>query len=154
MISFSLGRSPVNALRHYDEVGLLPPALVDTGTGYRHYRSGQLREAGIICALRGIDLPIDAIRRVLDDPSDGTAHAVLAEHRDRLAERAHDIERMSTATNRYLENGLIMPETTPRACQVTINATDLPATVKSSTRPPSAPYVAHKPNGRRAERPT
>jgi predicted enzyme related to lactoylglutathione lyase len=23
-----------------------------------------------------------------------------------------------------------MPETTPRACQVTINATDLPATVK------------------------
>ena len=38
----------VKALRHYDEVGLLRPAAVDPGTGYRSYarlRSGARRRS-------------------------------------------------------------------------------------------------------------
>jgi DNA-binding transcriptional MerR regulator len=134
----------INALRHYDELGLLPPAYVDPDTGYRRYHSAQLRRARLICALRGIDLPIEEVRRVLDDPGtepstepgDGgrnsdTVTTVLAEHRDRLAQRARAIGRMADITNRYLENGLIMTDTTsPRISQVTINATDLGETVK------------------------
>ncbi|HSZ43046.1 MAG TPA: VOC family protein [Trebonia sp.] len=123
----------INALRHYDEVGLLPPAYVDPDTGYRRYRSAQLKRAGLICALRGIDLPVEEIRRVLEAPDDNgsTAKAVLTGHRDRLAERARAIGHMTEITERYLENGLTMPDTaTPRISQVTINATDLGQTVK------------------------
>jgi DNA-binding transcriptional MerR regulator len=55
----------INALRHYDELGLLQPALVDPNTGYRRYRPGQVRPARMICALRGVDMPIDAVRQAL-----------------------------------------------------------------------------------------
>jgi len=48
------------ALRHYDEVGLLTPALVDARSGYRRYQLEQVRVARMIGALRAIDVPIDA----------------------------------------------------------------------------------------------
>jgi len=33
------------ALRHYDATGLLPPAFVDPGTGYRRYSEDQVEAA-------------------------------------------------------------------------------------------------------------
>jgi MerR HTH family regulatory protein len=45
----------INALRHYDDLGLLQPAFVDPHTGYRRYRPEQVREARMICALRRVD---------------------------------------------------------------------------------------------------
>ncbi len=33
----------IGALRHYDEMGLLPPAAVSPETGYRSYRRDQAR---------------------------------------------------------------------------------------------------------------
>ena len=38
-----LGTVSVRTLRHYDEIGLLPPAKVDPDTGYRGYSAAQLR---------------------------------------------------------------------------------------------------------------
>ena len=55
----------VHALRHYDDVGLLAPAEVEAGSGYRRYRAGQIQHARLIRALRWIDLPIEQIRQVL-----------------------------------------------------------------------------------------
>jgi DNA-binding transcriptional MerR regulator len=52
----------INALRHYDELGLLRPAVVAPHSGYRRYQRGQVRQAWLICALRRVDLPIDATR--------------------------------------------------------------------------------------------
>jgi DNA-binding transcriptional MerR regulator len=71
----------INALRHYDEVGLLRPASVDPVTGYRRYQPGQVRQAKMICALRHVDLPIDAVREVLSDLADGALRPVLLRHR-------------------------------------------------------------------------
>jgi len=47
----------IHALRHYDDVGLLTPAEVDAASGYRRYRSSQIRSARLIQSLRWIDLP-------------------------------------------------------------------------------------------------
>ncbi|WP_408612376.1 MerR family DNA-binding transcriptional regulator [Glycomyces niveus] len=44
------------ALRHYDEVGLLLPAPVDPGTGYRRYRLDQAPQATLIRHLRSVDV--------------------------------------------------------------------------------------------------
>src|SRR5215467_14187137 len=53
------------ALRHYDAVGLLTPAFVEPDTGYRRYRADQLEAALLIRKLRGLDLPIAEVRRLL-----------------------------------------------------------------------------------------
>jgi DNA-binding transcriptional MerR regulator len=56
------------ALRHYDSIGLLTPARVDPDTGYRGYAEEQLDRAHIIRRLRDLELPLEDIRAVLDDP--------------------------------------------------------------------------------------
>jgi DNA-binding transcriptional MerR regulator len=62
----------INALRHYDELGLLRPAVVDPATGYRRYRPEQIRQARLIGALRRVDVPLDAVRAALDNPGGGS----------------------------------------------------------------------------------
>jgi DNA-binding transcriptional MerR regulator len=91
----------VSSLRHYDEMGILPPAEVDARTGYRRYRRDQLDRARRVRALRAVDLPLDDVRAVVD-ADDGDGRAVLAAHRDRLTERLSGLVR---ELDRYLEEG-------------------------------------------------
>ena len=81
----------VTALRHYDDVGLLPPAHVDPATGYRWYAAGQALRAGVIRRLRAVDLPLDEVAAVVDALGDpDRVRALLAVHEQRLAGRAAD----------------------------------------------------------------
>lgn len=41
-------RLPVSTLRYYDRIGLLTPAVVDPGSGYRRYTADQLPSAALI----------------------------------------------------------------------------------------------------------
>ena len=61
-----LGAVSVRALRHYDEIGLLPPAEVDPVTGYRSYSAKQLRQLNRIVALKDLGLTLGQIRKLLD----------------------------------------------------------------------------------------
>lgn len=54
------------ALRRYDKVGLLPPAAVDSESGYRFYDPEQLAHAWLIAQLRRIGMPLAEIRTVCD----------------------------------------------------------------------------------------
>jgi DNA-binding transcriptional MerR regulator len=54
-----------NALRLYDELGLLPPARVDASSGYRLYAEAQLERARLIAALRQLQVPLPGIRAIL-----------------------------------------------------------------------------------------
>jgi DNA-binding transcriptional MerR regulator len=74
----------VGTLRHYDEVGLLPPASVDPASGYRRYCRDQAGRAKTIAMLRGGDLPIEEIRQVIDDQAGDVTRDVLTRHRRRL----------------------------------------------------------------------
>lgn len=67
-----------SALRHYDECGLLVPAEVDTGTGYRYYTPDLADRARLIVGMREAGVPIETMRVVLDSPA-GEARAALAE---------------------------------------------------------------------------
>jgi hypothetical protein len=60
-----LCRLGVKQLRHYDEVGLLPPARIDAFTGYRYYSRHQVRDAVAIALLRSLDVPLPTIAQVL-----------------------------------------------------------------------------------------
>jgi DNA-binding transcriptional MerR regulator len=59
----SLTGLSAHALRHYDDVALLNPAVVDEQSRYRRYRRDQAGQARLISALRWMDLPIEEIRR-------------------------------------------------------------------------------------------
>jgi DNA-binding transcriptional MerR regulator len=72
------------ALRHYDAIGLLPPADVD-GSGYRRYGPEQVQRARQIRVLRELELPLDDIGRIVAD-ADALA-TVVAAHRTRVHAR-------------------------------------------------------------------
>ena len=83
----------VKALRHYDEIGLLPPAAVDPVTRHRRYAPAQLDRARRIRRLRALDLPLAEVRAVLAAPDGGRA---------RLAAYRRDVQARVTRDQRIL----------------------------------------------------
>ncbi len=57
-------------LRTYAAEGLLAPAAVDPGSGYRYYSPGQLADAKVIDALRQAGVPLADIRAFMRLPSE------------------------------------------------------------------------------------
>jgi DNA-binding transcriptional MerR regulator len=64
------------ALRIYDRIGLLRPALIDDTNGYRRYSVAQVRVGQLIGLLRSAELPLSDIAAVLDDLGCGVDVAV------------------------------------------------------------------------------
>lgn len=60
-----LSRLSAKALRRYDELGLLRPALVDPVNGYRYYDPVQAEGARLVAWLRRIGMPLSRIGRVV-----------------------------------------------------------------------------------------
>lgn len=61
------GRVSVRMLRHYDALGLLRPARVDPGTGYRHYEAAQLDRLNRIVALKDLGFTLEQVASLLDE---------------------------------------------------------------------------------------
>src|SRR5688500_7218887 len=74
----------VKALRHYHDVGLLEPALIDESPGYRRYSSGQVPVAQAIRRFRDLDMPIDEVRRVLQASDETTRNRTILTHLERM----------------------------------------------------------------------
>ena len=55
----------IKALRLYDRLGLLRPAIVDGRNGYRGYDESQLFTARLIVLLRSLDMPLHEVARVV-----------------------------------------------------------------------------------------
>jgi serine/threonine protein phosphatase PrpC len=81
------GVSP-KRLRNYAAAGLLVPAAVDSGSGYRYYSPRQVREAELIDSLRAAGMPLFDVGTLLRDPScdrlDAWAKQVEIDAADRL----------------------------------------------------------------------
>jgi DNA-binding transcriptional MerR regulator len=120
----------VAALRHYDGVGLLEPAEVDSRTSYRRYRRDQLGAARQICELRGVDLPVEEVRAVLEATDTEAVRDVLVHHQARLTARARTLERMIDTADTFLERGVPpAPTAEPRPVQVMLACRDRDAMV-------------------------
>ena len=87
-------------LRHYDDVGLVPPAYVGAN-GYRYYDQDALLRLQEVLLLRELGLPLDAIRRILDATSDRTA--VLREHHAALLAERDRLDRLATTVRRTID---------------------------------------------------
>ncbi len=106
----SMTRLSVKALRRYDEAGLLSPALVDPGTGYRYYRLGQANEAEAIRLLRSLDMPLSEIGELLATDDREVAAKRLAVHRDRIAGELSERQRRLRVVEALIaREGSVMP---------------------------------------------
>jgi DNA-binding transcriptional MerR regulator len=74
----------VKALRHYHEAGLLEPAEVDPGTGYRRYEVGQVTTAQVIRRFRDLGMPLDEVRAVLRAPDATARNKLIVAHLERM----------------------------------------------------------------------
>ena len=70
----------VKALRHYHEVGLLPPAEIDPDTGYRRYELTQVPTAQVIRRLRELGMSLDDVRAVIEAPDVRARNAAIGAH--------------------------------------------------------------------------
>ena len=61
------GRVSVRMLRHYDAIGLLRPACVDAGTGYRFYQASQLAELNRVIALKDLGFTLQQVQEILEE---------------------------------------------------------------------------------------
>ncbi|MET8261862.1 MerR family transcriptional regulator [Micromonospora sp. NPDC005205] len=97
-----LGRVSVRMLRHYDSIGLLPPASVDPHTGYRFYRADQLRRLNRVIALKELGLTLEQVRSIVDDAVDvAELRGMLRLRRSQLAEQlAADTARLTAVEAR------------------------------------------------------
>jgi DNA-binding transcriptional MerR regulator len=78
----------VKALRHYHEVGLLPPAEIDSDTGYRRYQVEQVPVAQVIRRLRELGMSLDDVRAVIEaHPAGGRPGQELAKSVTALKEQ-------------------------------------------------------------------
>jgi DNA-binding transcriptional MerR regulator len=97
----------VKRLRHYHEVGLLPPAEIDPETGYRRYELRQVPTAQVIRRLRELGMSLDEVRVVMDAPDVGARNAAISAHLRRME---GELER-TRSTVRALR--LLLDETAP-----------------------------------------
>src|SRR6478735_9796685 len=72
-------------LRHYDEIGLLPPARIGTN-GHRRYEERQLLLLQQILVLRELGVGLPELSRILSEQVD-EVDALRGHHRRLLAER-------------------------------------------------------------------
>ena len=83
------------ALRIYDEQRLLPPARIDSATGYRYYSSEQVPLGRLVRTLREMNVSLTGIADVVAAKDGGGAETVLAqlaqeiEHRYAREKRAY-----------------------------------------------------------------
>src|SRR5689334_2048585 len=90
----------VRALHHYDEIGLLVPSG-RTGAGYRLYDQDDLLRLQQIVIGRELGMPLEEIRRSLDEPG-FDRRAALEKQRAELAVRAERATAMLRAVDQAL----------------------------------------------------
>ena len=84
-----LSHLTIKALRFYEKEGILEPASVDPGSGYRFYETSQLEKAAKIKSYKDLGLSIDEIKTVL---SGHDVKVLLQEKKQELEYRLSKIE--------------------------------------------------------------
>jgi DNA-binding transcriptional MerR regulator len=91
----------VRTLHHYDQIGLLRPAG-RTRAGYRLYSQPETLRLQQILFFRELDVPLDEVRRMLDDPGFDQVTA-LEQHRRLLLQRRDRLTRLLTTIDTTID---------------------------------------------------
>ena len=94
----------VGTLRHYEQMGLLEPAYVDSASGYRYYGTRQLSTLNTIGNLRVLDLPLAQIREFVTTRDVDLMQRQLAQQQELIERKRRELERVS----RKIDNRLAL----------------------------------------------
>lgn len=88
----------VRTVQYYDSRGILVPTELSEG-GRRLYSDDDLKRMRIICFLRGLGLPIDAISQLLSEKDPGSVISLLLEQQEKtlqqeIEERHEKLEKL------------------------------------------------------------
>lgn len=97
-----LAKISIKALRYYDRIGLLKPAMIDSATQYRYYSFEQLETVRMISMYKDAGLSNEMILKLLTQKGGG--RALLEYQREILMERADEIRRSIAALDALLCN--------------------------------------------------
>ncbi|MQS11602.1 MerR family transcriptional regulator [Streptomyces kaniharaensis] len=86
-------------LRHYDEIGLLPPAWIGSN-GHRYYEERQLLQLQQILVLRALGVGLPEIARILGDQVDELE--ALRSHHDRLLAERDRLDALAATVSRTI----------------------------------------------------
>ena len=92
----------VRALHHYDQIGLLKPAM-RSEKKYRYYDEQNLLRLQQIMFYRELDFSLEDIHDILDDPDFDTLEA-LQNHRERLIQKQQNMATLIQTVDRTLES--------------------------------------------------
>jgi DNA-binding transcriptional MerR regulator len=99
-----LSRVSVRMLRHYDEIGLLKPAEVDSVTDYRYYHEEQLLAVSRIRALRDMGFSLADVKRMLEVYGDrGALEGFFDDRQRELEDQLLETKRRLTLLKAYRE---------------------------------------------------
>ncbi|MFE7530315.1 MerR family transcriptional regulator [Kitasatospora sp. NPDC057542] len=121
-------------LRHYDEIGLLPPARIGSN-GHRYYEERQLLQLQQILVLRALGVGLTEIARILGDQVDelealrGHRRRLVAE-RDRLDALAATVSRTIADLERSRKDGTPMTINRPENLFEGIQPDDVDASLR------------------------
>jgi MerR family transcriptional regulator, thiopeptide resistance regulator len=101
----------VRTLHHYDQIGLLKPSTV-ASNGYRYYDEAALFRLQQILLYREMDLELEAIRVILDEPGFDPVAALRSHREILLAKRSRLLTLIETVdeTITHLTGGTPMPD--------------------------------------------
>jgi DNA-binding transcriptional MerR regulator len=91
----------VRTLHHYDQIGLLKPSA-RTEAGYRLYGEPELLRLQQILFFKELDIPLDEVRQILDDPGFDQV-AALEHHRQLLHRRMERLKRLLKTIDRTID---------------------------------------------------
>ena len=95
----------VRTVQYYDARGILIPSELSEG-GRRLYSEDDLKRLKVICFLRELDLPIDAISRILKEEHPEKVISLLIEQQEAVLSEEISAKQQKLEKLRELKNGL------------------------------------------------
>lgn len=91
----------IDALRYYDEIGLLKPCQINEATRYRYYSKEQVGELLFIVEMKGYGFSLDAIRELLiSREASRTAGALQSRRQELMLEHEETLRTIQRLTRR------------------------------------------------------
>lgn len=84
----------IRTLRYYDQIGLLKPEHVDSGTGYRYYSTRQFERINTIRYMRALDMPLEQISRFFAHREVDTVVEMFRQQREKVRQKQELLERV------------------------------------------------------------
>ena len=120
------------ALRIYDEQRLLPPARIDSATGYRYYASEQVQIGRLVRTLREMNLSLSDIASIVSAKEGGSAEMVLTQ-------LAQEIEHRYARERRAFHSALVLLRKPSR-----LDAPEIIERSRADTTVAVRPFVANR----------